>query len=97
MLHQIWLGGTLVMTETDRLACSLSHLQEVIARLTNEGAGFKSLSDPIGTVGPSGGLMLQMPGAVAEFERALIRARTVASLKHNKSQGRGGCQSASPA
>jgi len=77
VLHQIWLGGTLVMTETDRLACSLSH--------------------PIGTVGPSGGLMLQMPGAVAEFERALIRARTVASLKHNKSQGRGGCQSASPA
>jgi DNA invertase Pin-like site-specific DNA recombinase len=83
-------GDTLVVTKIDRLARSLSHLLEIIERLTNYGASFRSLSDPIDTTGPSGRLVLQMLGAVAEFERALNRERTVAGLKFAKSQGRVG-------
>jgi DNA invertase Pin-like site-specific DNA recombinase len=83
-------GDTLVVTKIDRLARSLSHLLEIIERLTDDGASFKSLSDPIDTTGPSGRLVLQMLGAVAEFERALNRERTMAGLKFAKSQGRVG-------
>lgn len=89
-LYNIKPGDTLVVTKIDRLARSLAHLLELIERLTAIGASFKSLSDPIDTTGPTGRLVLQMLGAVAEFERALIRERTVTGLKHAKSQGRVG-------
>src|ERR1700692_1951388 len=89
-LYNIKAGDTLVVTKIDRLARSLAHLLEIIERLTQVGASFKSLSDPIDTTGPSGRLVLQMLGAVAEFERALIKERTVAGLRHAKALGRGG-------
>jgi DNA invertase Pin-like site-specific DNA recombinase len=89
-LYNIKPGDTLIVTKIDRLARSLSHLLEIIERLALGGANFRSLSDPIDTAGPSGRLVLQMLGAVAEFERALIRERTVTGLKHAKSQGRVG-------
>jgi DNA invertase Pin-like site-specific DNA recombinase len=89
-LYNIKAGDTLVVTKIDRLARSLAHLLEVIDELTGKGAAFRSLSDPIDTAGPSGRLVLQMLGAVAEFERALVRERTVAGLKHAKAQGRVG-------
>jgi DNA invertase Pin-like site-specific DNA recombinase len=89
-LYNIKADDTLVVTKIDRLARSLAHLLEIISRLTAVGASFKSLADPIDTTGPSGRLVLQMLGAVAEFERALIRERTVTGLKHAKSQGRVG-------
>jgi DNA invertase Pin-like site-specific DNA recombinase len=89
-LSNIKSGDTFVVTKIDRLARSLSHLLEIIERLTQGGANFKSLSDPIDTSGPSGRLVLQMLGAVAEFERALVPERTVDRLKHAKSQGRVG-------
>src|SRR5271168_1926257 len=89
-LYNIKADDTLVVTKIDRLARSLAHLLEIISRLTAVGASFKSLADPIDTTGPSGRLVLQMLGAVAEFERALIRERTMAGLKFAKSQGRVG-------
>ncbi len=54
------------------------------------GAHFKSLADPIDTSGPSGVLVLQMLGAVAEFERSLIRERTVVGVKAARARGRVG-------
>jgi DNA invertase Pin-like site-specific DNA recombinase len=80
-------GDTLVVVKIDRLARSLAHLLEVIERLTGYGAAFRSLSDPIDTSSSTGRLTLQLLGAVAEFERSLIRERTVAGLKYAKSQG----------
>jgi len=90
LLARLGPGDTLVVTRIDRLARSLAHLLEVIGRLKGRGAGFRSLGDPIDTAGPSGTLVLQILGAVAEFERALIRERTLAGLAAARRQGRVG-------
>ena len=81
-------GDTLIVTRIDRLARSLSHLLEVIERLDARGAFFRSISDPIDTASPQGKFTLQVLGAAAEFERALIRERTKAGLLSARSQGR---------
>jgi DNA invertase Pin-like site-specific DNA recombinase len=90
LLARLRPGDTLVVVRIDRLARSLSHLLEVIGRLEARGAKFRSLGDPIDTSGPSGTLILQILGAVAEFERALIRERTLAGLAAARAQGRVG-------
>ena len=89
-LARVRRGDTLVVARIDRLARSLSHLLEVVEALRARGAHFRSLADPIDTAGPSGVLVLQMLGAVAEFERALIRERTKAGLSAAKARGRVG-------
>jgi DNA invertase Pin-like site-specific DNA recombinase len=90
LLGRLGPGDTLVVARIDRLARSLAHLLEVIGRLEARGAGFRSLGDPIDTSGPSGTLVLQILGAVAEFERALIRERTLAGLAAARARGRVG-------
>ena len=81
-------GDVLVVVRIDRLARSLSHLLEIIEALEARGAGFRSLGDPIDTTSPQGRFTLQILGAVAEFERALIRERTKAGLKAARDRGR---------
>lgn len=83
-------GDILVVARIDRLARSLSHLLEVIERLEAAGAHFKSLRDPIDTSTPQGKFALQVLGAAAELERALIRERTLAGLKAARARGRVG-------
>lgn len=90
LLARIGPGDTLVVVRLDRLARSLAHLLAVIAGLEARGARFRSLADPIDTTGPSGTLVLQILGAVAEFERALIRERTRAGLAAARARGRRG-------
>lgn len=74
-------GDTLVVFKLDRLARSLRNLLDIIERMELAGAGFKSLTEPIDTVTAAGRLMLQMLGAVAEFERSLIRERSIAGQR----------------
>lgn len=90
LLDRIAPGDTLVVVRLDRLARSLTHLLAVLARLRRRGAALRSLGDPIDTTGPSGMLVLQILGAVAEFERALIRERTRAGLAAARARGRAG-------
>ncbi|TGN68012.1 recombinase family protein [Paracoccus liaowanqingii] len=90
VLEQIRKGDTLVVVRIDRLARSLSHLLEVIERLEAKSAFFRSIEDPIDTASPQGKFTLQVLGAAAEFERALIRERTKAGLASARSQGRVG-------
>lgn len=90
LLARIRPGDTLVVARLDRLARSLAHLLAVLDRLRAQGAAFRSLADPIDTAGPSGTLVLQILGAVAEFERALIRERTRAGLAAARARGRRG-------
>lgn len=90
LLARIAPGDTLVVVRLDRLARSLTHLLAVIARLRSRSAALRSLGDPIDTSGPSGLLVLQILGAVAEFERALIRERTRAGLAAARARGRAG-------
>lgn len=87
-LAQITRGDTLVVPRIDRLARSLSHLLQLIEQLEENGAFFRSLHDPIDTASPQGKFTLQVLGAAAEFERALIRERTRAGLDSARSQGR---------
>ena len=90
LLERIGKGDTLVVVRIDRLARSLSHLLEVIERLEARGAFFRSLMDPIDTSSPQGRFTLQVLGAAAEFERALIRERTKAGLASARTKGRVG-------
>jgi DNA invertase Pin-like site-specific DNA recombinase len=90
LLRRLRPGDTLVVVRIDRLARSLGHLLSVMAALKARGVGFRSLGDPIDTEGPSGTLVLQILGAVAEFERALIRERTLAGLAAARAAGRVG-------
>lgn len=83
-------GDVLVVARIDRLARSLSHLLEIVEGLDRRGVGFRSLADPIDTTSPQGRLTLQILGAVAEFERALIAERTKAGLARAAAEGRKG-------
>ena len=88
LMERIGKGDILVVVRIDRLARSLAHLLEVLDRLEAKGAHFRSLNDPIDTASPQGKFTLQVLGAAAEFERALIRERTRAGLQSARAQGR---------
>ena len=90
LLHEIHPGETLVVVRLDRLARSVSHLLAVIEQLEAAGAHFRSLRDPIDTTTPQGMFSLQVLGAVAQLERALIAERTKAGLRAARSRGRVG-------
>lgn len=90
LLARVRAGDSVVVVRIDRLARSLSHLLEVIERLERRGAHFRSLRDPIDTRSPQGKFSLQVLGAAAELERALIRERTVAGLASARAAGRRG-------
>ncbi len=88
VLDSIRKGDTLVVVRIDRLARSLSHLLQLLEQLEAKGAYFRSLQDPIDTASPQGKFTLQVLGAAAEFERALIRERTRAGLASARAKGR---------
>src|SRR5918996_880441 len=83
-------GDTLVVWRLDRLGRSLKHLIEVVAALAERGVGFKSLTEQIDTTTPGGKLIFHVFGALAEFERDLIRKRTQAGLAAARARGRVG-------
>ena len=68
-------GDILVVTKLDRLARSVPHLCEIGSRLDAKGVGLKVLDQAIDTTTPTGRLMFNMLGAIAQFERELIRER----------------------
>ena len=90
LLHEIRPGKTLVVVRLDRLARSVGHLLAVIEQLEAAGVHFRSLRDPIDTTTPQGMFSLQVLGAVAQLERALIAERTKAGLRAARSRGRVG-------
>jgi DNA invertase Pin-like site-specific DNA recombinase len=83
-------GDVLVVWRLDRLGRSLQHLIAVVAELAQRGIGFKSLSEQIDTTTSGGKLVFHVFGALAEFERELIRERTHAGLAAARARGRVG-------
>lgn len=83
-------GDVLVVWKLDRLGRSLKHLIEVVSGLEKRNIGFKSLSENIDTTTPGGKLIFHVFGALAEFERELIRERTKAGLTAARARGRTG-------
>src|SRR3954454_16152558 len=90
VLSYVRKGDTLVVWRLDRLGRSLQHLIEVVAQLAERGIGFKSLTEQIDTTPPGGRLIFHVFGALAEFERDLIRERTQAGLAAARARGRTG-------
>src|SRR5206468_7200852 len=85
-------GDTLVVWRLDRLGRTLKHLIETIADFNKRHIGFKSLTENIDTTTSGGKLIFHIFGALAEFERDLIRERTKAGLLAARARGRKGGQ-----
>ncbi len=83
-------GDTLVVWRLDRLGRSLPHLIETVRSLEAAGVGFCSLTEHLDTTTPNGRLIFHLFGALAEFERELIRERTKAGLVAARARGRKG-------
>ena len=88
LVNTITAGEVLVVARLDRLARSVSHLLDVIEDLSAKGAHFRSLLDPIDTSTPQGMFSLQVLGAVAQLERALISERTKAGIAAARKKGK---------
>jgi hypothetical protein len=74
----------------DRLSRSLSDLLNILTKLEQVGADFKSLTESIDTTSAAGRMMMQMLGSFAEFERAMLRERTKLGLARARAAGRKG-------
>src|SRR3954471_6472298 len=83
-------GDVLVVWRLDRLGRTLKHLIELMADLERQGIGFQSVTEAIDTTTPGGKLVFHIFGALAEFERNLIRERTQAGLQAARARGRKG-------
>ena len=83
-------GDRLVVWKLDRLGRSLRHLIETVTALRDRGVGFQSVQEAIDTTTPGGKLVFHVFGALAEFERNLIRERTHAGLAAARARGRTG-------
>jgi len=83
-------GDTLVVWKLDRLARSMKQLIETVEMLEGQGIGFRSLTEAIDTTTAGGKLVFHIFGALAEFERTIIRERTRAGLDAAKARGRRG-------
>jgi DNA invertase Pin-like site-specific DNA recombinase len=83
-------GDTLVVWKLDRLARSLKQLIETVEDLEQRQIGLRSLTENIDTTTPGGKLVFHLFGALAEFERSIIRERTVAGLASARARGRVG-------
>jgi len=90
MLGQLRPGDTVVIWRLDRLGRSLRHLIDLVADLEQRGVGLRSLTESIDTSTPGGKLIFHVFGALAEFERDLIRERTQAGLAAARARGRVG-------
>jgi DNA invertase Pin-like site-specific DNA recombinase len=81
-------GDTLVVWRLDRLGRSLRHLIHTITALDQREIGFKSITENIDTTTSGGKLVFHIFGALAEFERDIIRERTNAGLQAARARGR---------
>ncbi len=83
-------GDTLVVWRLDRLARSLKQLIETVEDLEGRGIGLRSLTEAIDTTTSGGKLVFHIFAALAEFERSIIRERTMAGLAAARARGRTG-------
>lgn len=89
-LDHLRAGDTLVVWRLDRLGRSLSELIALMTTLNERGISFRSLTEQIDTTTSGGKLIFHIFGALAEFERELIRERTQAGLAAARARGRKG-------
>ncbi len=90
MLSHLERGDTVIVWRLDRLGRNLKNLLELVTRFQEMGVLFKSVNEAVDTTTPQGKLFLSVFGALAEFERNLIRERTMAGLRAARARGRCG-------
>ncbi len=83
-------GDVLIVWRLDRLGRSLRDLVEIISDLEERGIGFRSLTENIDTTSAGGRLIFHIFASLSEFERSLIRERTLAGLAASRARGRKG-------
>ncbi len=83
-------GDVLVVWRLDRLGRSIRELIELVGKLQERGVGFRSLQENIDTTTAGGKLVFHIFASLAEFERDLIRERTMAGLEAARARGRSG-------
>lgn len=86
-LDELRPGDTFVVWKLDRMARSLTDLLNKMEQLKQSGASFRSLTEQIDTTTPGGRLIFHVMGAIAEFERDLIRERTRAGVRAAMERG----------
>jgi DNA invertase Pin-like site-specific DNA recombinase len=90
MIDYLRQGDTLIVLKFDRFGRSLKHLLETVDVLDRKGVTIHSLTEGFDTTTTGGRLMLRLFGAIAEFERDLIRERTQIGLSAARARGRKG-------
>lgn len=90
VLKYIRKGDTLVVWRLDRLGRSLRHLIDTINQINDQGSYFRSIQESIDTSTSGGKLIFHIFGALAEFERDIIRDRTNAGIAAARKRGRVG-------
>jgi DNA invertase Pin-like site-specific DNA recombinase len=89
-LDQLRGGDALVVWKLDRIGRSLGHVVELVATLRSKGIGLKVLTGGIDTTSSTGRLVFGIFATLAEFERDLIKERTLAGLAAARARGRTG-------
>lgn len=89
-MNHLRAGDTLVVWRLDRLGRTLKQLIATITDLSDHGTGFKSLQENMDTTTSGGKLVFHIFGALAEFEREVIKERTTAGLQAARARGRFG-------
>jgi DNA invertase Pin-like site-specific DNA recombinase len=90
IMEQLREDDIIVIWKLDRLGRSLIHLVKLVKEIMDKGAHLKSLNDSIDTSTPQGKLTFHIFAALAEFERDIIRERTIAGLEAARARGRVG-------
>lgn len=81
-------GDVFVVTRLDRLARSVADLVRITARLKRDEVALRVLALGLDTAGPTGQLMINLLGSIAEFERALMLERQREGIAEAKRQGK---------
>ena len=90
LLANLRQGDVLVIWKLDRLGRTLKHLVALVEELLQKGVGLHSLNDPVDTTSAHGRLTFNIFASLAEFEREVIRERTMAGLSAARARGRVG-------
>jgi DNA invertase Pin-like site-specific DNA recombinase len=87
-LDHIRKGDTLIVCKLDRLTRSLVDLLDILKKLENAGASFRSLGETFETESAAGRMMMNMVGCFAQFEREIIVERIKRGLAHARANGK---------
>ena len=90
LIDNLRTGETVVVWKLDRLSRSLKDLLVFLDKIEAKGCGFRSITEAIDTTTAAGRMMMQMVGSFAEFERSMLKERTLIGLEKARREGRVG-------